>query len=451
MADPVNAKELIRKKRDGLSLTRDELGGLVRGYLGGEVPEYQMAAFLMAVYFAGMTPEETSAFTDLMLRSGEIIDLSDIPGRKVDKHSTGGVGDKVSLILAPMVAACGVPVPMISGRGLGHTGGTLDKLESIPGFRVNLPVEEYRRIIAETGLVFAGQTEKIVPADRRLYALRDVTATIESFPLIAGSIMSKKLAEGIDALVLDVKCGNGAFMREYEKALALARLLVGIGNGAGKDTIAFVTGMDEPLGAAIGNWLEVVESVECLRGKNVPDLMEVTTVLGGAMVYLGGKASSIEEGMRKCRSAVWSGKAYEKMLEVVDRQGGDVGFLEKPERYPARSSPLDVGSPSAGYVLGFETTRLGMLAVRLGAGRLRMDDRIDPASGIQLLKKTGSSVEEGEPVARLWSSHTALREYASQEMKACIRIGGAPPPASPLIRTMVDRSGAVDWVTPQVA
>ena len=366
----MNPVEVIRKKRNGGVLTRSEIDEFVTGYIRDAVPDYQMSAFLMAVYFAGMGPEETATFTDVMLHSGEIIDLSAIRGRKVDKHSTGGVGDKVSLILAPMVAACGVPVPMISGRGLGHTGGTLDKLEAIPGFRTDLPIDEYRRVIGDLGLVMMGQTKEIAPADRRMYALRNVTATVESIPLIAGSIMSKKLAEGIDALVLDVKTGDGAFMQKYEDAVNLANALVGIGSNMGKQTVAFITAMDEPLGHAIGNWWEVVESIECLRGKSVPDLMELTFVLGGAMVFLGGRAETIDEGIEQCRSAIWSGNAYEKFLQIVERQGGDVTYVQQPQKYPASRHCIEVKSPVAGSVGRFETMRIGMLSVELGAGEV---------------------------------------------------------------------------------
>ncbi|MFN3135141.1 MAG: thymidine phosphorylase, partial [Candidatus Kryptonium sp.] len=294
----MNPVEIIRKKRDGKKLTKDEISFFINGYLNGKIPDYQMSAFLMAVYFQNMDFEETTYLTEVMLNSGHIVDLSDIPGIKVDKHSTGGVGDKVSLVLAPIVAAAGVPVPMISGRGLGHTGGTLDKLESIPGFRTNLSVEEYKKVISEIGLVMIGQTEEIAPADKKIYALRDVTATVESIPLISASIMSKKLAEGIDALVLDVKTGQGAFMKEYEKSLQLAQVLFTIGKNFGKKVVAFITDMNQPLGYAVGNWLEVVESVQCLRGLDVPDLMYITYVLAGAMIMLGGKANSIEEGIK---------------------------------------------------------------------------------------------------------------------------------------------------------
>lgn len=445
----MNPVELIHKKRSGGALTRQEISWLLDGYVAGRIPDYQMSAFLMAVCFRGMTEEESSSFTDVMLHSGIVVDLSDVPGIKVDKHSTGGVGDKVSLILAPMVAACGVPVPMISGRGLGHTGGTLDKLESIPGFRTNLSVEEYRKVIAETGLVLIGQTAEIVPADRKMYALRDVTGTVESIPLIAGSIMSKKLAEGIDALVLDVKTGDGAFMQKYEDTMALAKALVAIGTRAGKHIVAFLTEMDQPLGFAIGNWVEVLESVECLRGKNIPDLMEVTYVLGGAMVWLGGKAPSIEEGMKQCRSAIWSGEAYRKFLEIVRRQGGDTGYLEQPERYRKPRHRVDLLSTQDGYVESFATRTIGVLATELGAGRQKADDGIDPTAGIVLRKKTGDRVSSGEVIAEITADRDAVVERVRGELAACITIGQAQVQPQPRVRAIVDSEGVKPWSTPQ--
>jgi pyrimidine-nucleoside phosphorylase len=444
----MNAAELIRKKREGGTHTREELEALLTGYVAGEIPDYQMSAWLMAVVFRGMTDAETAVFTDLMLRSGTVIDLTGLSARKVDKHSTGGVGDKVSLILAPMVAACDVAVPMISGRGLGHTGGTLDKLESIPGFRTNLSVAEYKQVIAECGLVLAGQTAEVVPADRKLYALRDVTATVESIPLIAGSIMSKKLAEGIDALVLDIKTGSGAFMKSEDDALALAKALVAIGTHAGKETVGFLTGMDQPLGFAVGNWLEVVESVECLRGRPVKDLMEVTTVLGGAMVWLGHQASSIEEGMAKCRDAIWSGRAYEKFLEIVRRQGGDVNVLTDIHRYTPAPVITDVKSERGGFLAGFDAHRLGMFAIALGAGRKKIDDTIDPRAGFILRKKIGDRVERGDVIAVVHSDRPLAD--LEREFLACIRFGDTAPQIPPLIRSLVDRDGVHPWVTPVV-
>ena len=443
----MNHVELIRKKRGGRALTRDEIHDFISAYVAGEVADYQMSAFLMAVYFRGMSREETAAFTDVMLHSGRVIDLSSIPGRKVDKHSTGGVGDKVSLILAPMVAACGVPVPMISGRGLGHTGGTLDKLESIPGFRTNLTIDEYRQVIAQTGLVLIGQTEEIAPADRKMYALRDVTATIESVPLIAGSIMSKKLAEGIDALVLDVKTGNGAFMQSYEDSVELARALVSIGNSMGKETIAFITRMDEPLGMAVGNWCEVVESVECLRGKNVPDLMEATYVLGGAMLFLGGKAADIEEGMKSCESAVWSGRAYEKFLELVRVQGGEVSYIENPGKYPGSASSIPVKSAAAGYVTGFATQQIGVLSTELGAGRMKVDDEIDPKAGILFKKKIGDPVEKGETLAVIQTDRSSPDKAWDKRLAALVSVGPEPPPRRALICSLVDADGVKPWTS----
>jgi pyrimidine-nucleoside phosphorylase len=395
-----------------------------------------------------MDGRETAAFTDVMLHSGEVVDLSAIPGVKVDKHSTGGVGDKVSLILAPMVAACGVPVPMISGRGLGHTGGTLDKLESIPGFRTDLTIDEYRRAIADVGCVLIGQTKEIAPADKRMYALRDVTATVESIPLIAGSIMSKKLAEGIDALVLDVKTGDGAFMKKYEDSVALATALVGIGTAMGKKTVGFITEMSQPLGLAIGNWVEVVESVECLRGRNIPDLMEVTYVLGGAMLFLGGKAVSVEEGMKLCRSAIWSGKAYEKFLEIVKRQGGDVAFLEQPSRYPVVTETVEVRSDAAGYVSSFETMRIGLLAIELGAGRKKVDDVIDPGAGILLKKKMGEKVEKGDVLATVFANAGKPLDRVARELGSCLRITGIAPARTAMIRSRVDEAGVHPWSSP---
>jgi pyrimidine-nucleoside phosphorylase len=444
----MNPVELIRKKRNGTALTRAEIEWFLAGYVRGDIPDYQMSALLMAVYFTGMNDVETTSLTQVMLHSGEVVDLSAVPGIKVDKHSTGGVGDKVSLILAPMVAACGVPVPMISGRGLGHTGGTLDKLESIPGFRTDLTVDEYRRVIMETGLVLIGQTREIAPADRKMYALRDVTGTIESIPLIAGSIMSKKLAEGIDALVLDVKTGDGAFMETEEQAVALARALVGIGTTAGKQTVAFITEMDQPLGLTVGNWCEVMESVECLRGKNVPDLMEVTFVLGGAMVMLGGKASSIAEGMQLCRTAIWTGSAYEKFLAIVKRQGGDISFLERPDRYPPARHVVELRSPANGYVDRFATRRIGVLATELGAGRQKADDVIDPRAGIVFKKKIGDRVERGETLAILYTEREAVVERAQRELESCIHVGPATVQRKSCIRAVVDREGVKPWATP---
>jgi pyrimidine-nucleoside phosphorylase len=441
----MTANEIIRKKRDGISLTSDELKFIIDGYVNGSVPDYQVSSFFMATYFRGMSNEETSEFTRLMLHSGDIIDLSRIPGIKVDKHSTGGVGDKISLPLAPVVAACGVPVPMISGRGLGHTGGTLDKLESIPGFRTDLSIEEYKRVIAEIGLVMIGQTKEIAPADKKMYALRDVTSTVECIPLIAGSIMSKKLAEGIDALVLDVKTGRGAFMQSYDRSVELARTLVDIGTHFGKRTIGFITDMNQPLGYAIGNWNEVVESVECLQGRNVPDVMELTYVLGGAMVWLGGKASSLQEGIEHCKNAVRNGSAYDKFIELVRRQSGDVAFIANPDRYPRSKFAETVTASSDGCIVSIDSLELGLTGILLGAGRRTVDDIIDPKAGILLRKKAGDAVKKGEIIAEFKTDRKEIIAAAQQRIQDAVQISGAKPAATPLVISMVDHNGVTAY------
>jgi pyrimidine-nucleoside phosphorylase len=446
----MNIVELIRNKREGNSLTEEEFQYLISNYVAGKVPDYQMSAFLMACFFKGMSKEETLTFTRLMLHSGEVIDLSEIPGVKVDKHSTGGVGDKVSLILAPMVAACGVPVPMISGRGLGHTGGTLDKLESIPGFRTDLSIPDYKRVIRETNVVMIGQTKEIAPADKKMYALRDVTATVECIPLIAGSIMSKKLAEGIDALVLDIKTGRGAFMQTHERSLELAKTLVDIGNGFGKETIGFITDMNQPLGVAIGNWLEVVESVECLRGAvgdsdASSDLMEVTYVLSGAMVYLGKKAKSIEEGIEKCRKTIEDGSAYQKLIELVRAQGGNVDAIENLERYPLPKFAMEIKSNERGFISEIDSLELGLTSISLGAGREKIDDIIDMKAGILLKKKVGDAVDIGDSMAVFYTDRENALASARERIAKAYKISLSKPEVKPLVLDIVDKNGVRKW------
>ena len=397
----MRAQELIQRKRDGAALAAEDIRALVDGYTAGEVADYQMAAFCMAVFFRGMEPAETAALTDAMLRSGDVLDLSDIPGPKVDKHSTGGVGDKVSLTLAPIAAACGVRVPMISGRGLGHTGGTLDKLEAIPGFRIGLSVEEFRAVLSRTGCALIGQTDRLAPADRKLYALRDVTATVESIPLIAASIMSKKLAEGIDGLVLDVKVGSGAFMKRRADAEELARTLCGIGRSFGKRVSALLTAMDEPLGRAVGNALEVKEALQLLRGGGPEDLREVNEVLSAEMLVLGGVAETRDAARARVREAVSSGRAMEKLLEIAAAQGADVRALEDPSRLPRAEAVLEVHAPRGGFVQAIDAEAIGLAAMALGAGRARVEDRIDPAVGILVEKKVGDAVSPGEALCLL--------------------------------------------------
>lgn len=441
----MTAVEIIRKKRDGQKLSRQEMEFLIKGYVEGKIADYQMSSFLMAVYFNKMDFDETAVFTDIMLNSGIVVDLSSIPGIKVDKHSTGGVGDKVSLILAPMVAACGVPVPMISGRGLGHTGGTLDKLESIPGFKTSLTLEEYKSVIGDIGLVMIGQTKEIAPADKKMYALRDVTGTVECIPLIAGSIMSKKLAEGIDALVLDVKTGRGAFMQSKESAIELAKTLIAIGNKFGKKTIGFLTDMSQPLGYAVGNWLEVVECVECMRGKDVPDLMEVTYLLSGAMVMLGGKAYSIEEGVAKCKETINSGAAYKKFLQMVERQGGDISYIQNLEKYPQSNFSIEIKSNSGGYVESIDALEVGFVGIMVGAGRMKVDDVIDMKSGILFNKKVGDKVTLNETLAVIYGDDKTKLEAAAQRLQNSIKIGKDIPTLPPLVHALIDENGAKEW------
>jgi pyrimidine-nucleoside phosphorylase/thymidine phosphorylase len=381
-----------------------------------------------------MTAEETAALTEAMLRSGDVLDLADVPGVKVDKHSTGGVGDKVSIALAPIAAACGLVVPMISGRGLGHTGGTLDKLEAIPGFQVRLPVERFREVLRETGACLIGQTERLAPADRKLYALRDVTATVESIPLIAASIMSKKLAEGIDALVLDVKVGNGAFMKRREDGEALARTLCGIGRSFGKRTSAILTAMDEPLGRAVGNALEVVEAVELLRGGGPADLRACTDELCAEMLVLGGAAHDRAAALARVDDAIASGRALEKLLAICAAQGGDPRALEDPGRLPRAPGRREVSAPRDGWVGAIDAQEIGLAAMALGAGRARVEDRVDPAVGIVVERKVGDAVAAGEPLAVLHHGDggEAPARVAERVLRA-YKIQDGRPPSRPLV------------------
>ena len=440
-----NAVTLIRKKRDKDTLTPDEIRFLIRSYTEDSLPDYQMSAFMMACYLNGLNREEAAALTRSMLHSGIVLDLKEVPGLKVDKHSTGGVGDKLSLILAPIVAACGVPVPMISGRGLGHTGGTLDKLESIPGFTVDITLDRYREILKKHNLVLAGQTEEIAPADKRLYALRDVTATVESIPLIAGSIMSKKLAEGIDALVLDVKFGSGAFMKNSDDALELAQTLVNIGEEFGKHTIAYLTNMQQPLGYAVGNWLEVKESIDALQGNGPGDVMEITHLLAGTMIYLGGKADSVDEGTRLSNQAVKNGSALQKWIDIVREQGGETGVIERPESFKKADYIESVKARRDGYITEMDTFALGMAAVELGAGRRAKEDSVDPAAGFVLHKKTGDPVKEGETIAVLHTNKKDMLNTAGTSILEAITIRNSKPLVQKLVTHRIDRNGVHDY------
>ncbi|MEK7818425.1 MAG: thymidine phosphorylase [Bacteroidota bacterium] len=434
----MNASILIKKKRDGFSLSNAEWKFLLEGYIKNEIPDYQISALLMATYFRSMSNDEMFSFTDLMLNSGSVLNLSNINGIKVDKHSTGGVGDKISLLLAPIVAACGVFVPMISGRGLGHTGGTLDKLEAIPGFRTNLSIEEYKNVLEKVGVVLIGQTSEIAPADKKLYSLRDVTATVECIPLIAGSIMSKKLAEGMDALVLDVKVGSGAFMKNYDDAKLLAQTLVAVGKKYNKKTIAFLTNMNEPIGNMIGNWFEIVESVLCLKGKIVPDVLELTLTLGGMMVFLGGKAKNFEEGKLLCQNVIDNGKAYQKFLEIVEAQGGDVNSIENLNEYPKSKFSAMVTANGDGFISKIESLEIGYASLLLGAGRATIEDKIDPKAGIILMKKVGDKVIKGEYIATIFTDKENILEEVKIKIQNAYTVSVSPPEKEKLILEIIE-------------
>jgi pyrimidine-nucleoside phosphorylase len=429
----VRPYELIKAKRDGRPLASADIQAFIAGYTKGSIPDYQMSALCMAVFFRGLSSEELGAWTRAMLESGEVLDLAEVPGVKVDKHSTGGVGDKVSLSLAPLAAACGVPVPMISGRGLGHTGGTLDKLESIPGFKVNLSIPEYRRMVREVGACLIGQTQSLAPADKKLYALRDVTATVDCLPLIASSIMSKKLAEGIDALVLDVKVGSGAFMKRLEDARALARTMIDLGTRMGRKVTALLTDMDQPLGRAVGNALEVEEAVAMLRGEAPADYTEVTLALTAEMLVLGGKAKDAPEARGLLERALGSGAAVAKLQEIVRWQGGDPRAVEDPSRLPRARSTAEVLAPEPGFVGAIECEAVGLAAVALGAGRERVDSPIDPAVGFTLLRKVGDPVEEGEPLVRIHYNDERPVEEVKVRLRAAYRLEPSPRSPRPLV------------------
>jgi pyrimidine-nucleoside phosphorylase len=434
--------DVIRKKRDGTELSRPEIEGLVSAYTKGEIPDYQVSAWLMAVVLKGMTRAETAALTDAMLHSGDVLDFSSLPLRKVDKHSTGGVGDKTSLALAPLAAAAGVAVPMISGRGLGHTGGTLDKLESIPGFNVNLSVAEFRRVLEICGCAMIGQTAEIAPADRKLYALRDVTGTVESPYLICASIMSKKLAEGIDALVLDVKTGSGAFMKSEKDAAFLAELMVETGERMGKQVVALITDMDQPLGNMIGNALEVVEVVEVLRGGGPEDLRELCLELAGWMLHLGGISKTVAEGKQESARLISSGKALERFRQMVELQGGDPRVIDDVKRLPQAQHTTQVPSARAGYLASMQCEEIGTACVILGGGRERKEDSVDPAVGIVLHKKVGDRVTSGEALATIYYNAESKAARARQLIEASCLVSDAPPAAKrPLIHRVIGKSG----------
>jgi len=436
----MRAVDIIRRKRDGETLSGDEIAWMVAGIARGDVADYQWAALLMAILWRGMDDTETAALTDAMMRSGRMADLSAIAGPKVDKHSTGGVGDKTSLILAPVAAAAGVRVPMVSGRGLGHTGGTLDKLESIPGFRVDLDLETYGKLLRLNGLVLIGQTPEIAPADRFLYALRDATATVESIPLIASSIMSKKLAEGIDGLVLDVKTGNGAFLERLEDAQHLAATMCAIGRKMGKRMVALLTAMDQPLGRAVGNAVEVEECLNCLRGEGPPDVTELSLELAAEMIVLAGQAPDRERALALCHDQIDSGAALERFRRMVESQGGDPRIVDDPGLLPAARDRIEISATATGFVSRLAARPIGQASMRLGAGRARVDSRVDPAVGILLHKKVGDPVERGEALCTLLANDHGEVEEARSLVMAAYEIAPTPPAPMPLILDRWDDS-----------
>jgi pyrimidine-nucleoside phosphorylase len=435
----MRAVDLIRRKRDGGELAPEEIQYLIYGCTGGEIPDYQMAAWLMAVVWRGMTKRELAALVEAMLHSWRTLDLSHLPARKVDKHSTGGVGDKTSLIVAPIAAAGGVVVPMVSGRALGHTGGTLDKLESIPGFHTGLTLDEFRAVVEEVGCALIGQTEEIAPADRKLYALRDATATVESPELICASIMSKKLSESLDALVLDVKTGSGAFMKTEAEAVHLAELMVETGRRMEKRVVALVTDMDQPLGNKVGNALEVEESVEALRGGGPADLRALCLELAGWMLHLGERARTAEEGRERAERILESGAALEKFRQIVRRQGGDIAVIDDPSRLAQAAHRLEVASPAAGRVVAIDCEKIGLASAWLGAGREKKEDAVDPAAGLVVHKKLGDAVGRGESLLTLHYNSAARVEAAAALASASYRIEPAAPPgeARRLVRRII--------------
>jgi len=425
--------DIILKKRQGRELSREEIYFVIEGYTNDNIPDYQVSALLMAIYFNGLSPRETADLTMAMVDSGDIVDLSSIPGIKIDKHSTGGVGDKTTLVLAPLVAATGVPVAKMSGRSLGHTGGTIDKLESIPGFKVSVPPEDFLQQVKRIKVAVVAQTGELAPADKKLYALRDVTATVDSIPLIASSVMSKKIASGADAIVLDVKFGSGAFMRTVEDARTLARTMVEIGNKTGRKTVALITNMDQPLGHAVGNALEVREAINTLNGQGPPDLTELCLALGSQILVLGGIAGSARDARPVLEELLRNGKAMHKFKEMVEAQGGTITALENPEELPRAQHIHAVKSPAAGYVAAIDTEAVGRTAMLLGAGRKTKEESIDPAVGIIARKKMGDRIKPGDILAELHVNDSGKLPEAEEQLIEAYRFSKEIPEATPLI------------------
>jgi pyrimidine-nucleoside phosphorylase len=434
----MRAVDLIRKKRDSGEHSREELDFLIGGYTRGDIPDYQMAAWLMAVWLRGMNAPESAALTEAMLFSGEVVDLSEIPGKKVDKHSTGGVGDNTSLVLAPIVAAGGVTVPMISGRGLGHTGGTLDKLEAIPGFKIALDLKEFRQVLGECGMALIGQTAEIAPADKKIYALRDATSTVENVSLICASIMSKKIAEGIDALVLDVKTGSGAFMQKEEDALRLAKAMVETGKRMGKRCVALLTDMGQPLGRMAGHSSEVQEAIDILKGKGPQDLRQLSVELSAWMFYVGERTASVNEGRRLAEAMITSGQALEKLRECIALQGGDERVTDDPSLLPQARSRMDVTAEATGYIVDTRCADFGIALAMLGGGREKKEDPVDHGVSLEFHKRIGERVAAGEKLVTLHYNSEAKVAEARQRIAGSFVMGDSPGPARPLIRQVLE-------------
>ncbi|WP_028593473.1 pyrimidine-nucleoside phosphorylase [Paenibacillus assamensis] len=442
----MRAVDIIQKKREGKELTPEEITFMVRGYSEGNVPDYQVAAWAMAIYFQGMSAKETAQLTLEMAKSGDQIDLSPIAGVKVDKHSTGGVGDKTTLILAPMVAAAGVPVAKMSGRGLGHTGGTIDKLEAIAGYQVELPRETFINQVNDIGVSLIGQSGNITPADKKLYALRDVTATVESIPLIASSVMSKKIAAGADAIVLDVKTGSGAFMKTLDDSIALAQAMVDIGTEVGRDTVAIISDMDQPLGHLIGNGLEVEEAIATLHGKGPEDLHELSMILGSHMVVLGKQASTTEEAREILEKTIADGSAFDRLKQLVEAQGGDVAMVEDTAKLPHAAKRIEVLAENDGYVSSIEAESIGIAAMLLGAGRETKESVIDLAVGLDLRKKVADEVKKGDVLAILHVNDESRVEESKQRIIQAYQLSAEPVAEKPLVYAIVTKDGVQRFV-----
>lgn len=433
----MNTIDVITRKRDGAVLTPEEIRYMVDGYTAGTIPDYQMSAFLMAVYFQGMNEEETILLTQYMKDSGDTVNLSGIRGIKVDKHSTGGVGDKTTLIAGPAAAACGVPVAKMSGRGLGFTGGTIDKLAAIPGFETSVEEQAFIDQVNEKGIAVIGQTGHIAPADKKIYALRDVTGTVDNLSLITSSVMSKKLASGSDAILLDVKCGYGAFMQTQEEAEKLAHLMVKIGKAHGKKTMAVISDMDQPLGCAIGNALEVKEAIDVLHGKGPADITELSAVLAGMMAFLGEKADTPEEGIAMAREKIADGSALQKFRDMVESQGGDVRVTEDLSLLPQAEAELALKADQDGYIEEINARKMGLASQHTGAGRERKEDEIDLAAGIVLQKKTGDFIQKGDIICKIYGKNTKKLEKALEEAKNAVKISGVPVKCKALVREVI--------------